>query len=110
MIVASLQVAVGGLQMLSVLGGKLANKKSTVSPENGENGESHVDKDGDDLTTPATTSMSVLGLLSFISGVIMLCVYTSGTHNATIYHSFQAAVYMNVINFAAVSNYFRYSA
>ena len=46
--------------------------------------------------------MGLFGLMSWISGVILLVVYTSNDHDSTIYNSFQTAIYFNLIIFSIV--------
>ena len=98
MIFGSVQIAIGGLQILGAIAGRVMNK-GKVGVE-----ESAVEVDGEEAETASSSSISILGLLSFISGVILICVYTSGDHDITIYRSFQAAIWMDVINFSIVRN------
>ena len=100
---AAAQVAVGSVQILSCLFGKL--KKGKVADEG-------VTGNEDDKTDDASNGgMTILGVLSWIAGIIMLTIYTSaetfGTSlpNASpdgerFYNSFKAAVIMNVTLFA----------
>ena len=46
--------------------------------------------------------MGLFGLMSWISGIILLVVYTSNDHDSTIYNSFQTAIYFNLIIFSIV--------
>ena len=60
------------------------------------------------MSDGANGGMGATGLLSFISGVIMIIVYckagdeTNG-NSLTLYNSFRAAIFMNVTLFAIVN-------
>ena len=56
-----------------------------------------------DADEGAGVGMGVFGIMSWISGVILLVVYTSNDHDSTIYNSFQTAIYFNLIIFSVVS-------
>merc|ERR1712235_209766 len=67
---AAAQVAVGSVQILSCVIGKIKNKNK-VDPE----GKSDVEGTGTD--DASNGGMTVLGVLSWIAGIIMLSIYTS---------------------------------
>ena len=99
---AAAQVAVGSVQILSCLIGKMKGKGNKV-------GEAEADVEGTGTDDASNGGMTVLGVLSWIAGIIMLTIYTSaetfGTSlpNATeerFYNSFAAAVILNIVLFA----------
>jgi len=99
---AAAQVAVGSVQILSCVIGKIKNKKK-VEPE----GKSDVEGTGSD--DASNGGMTVLGVLSWIAGIIMLSIYTSAeTFKTTLpnadslrfFNSFKAAVILNVVLFS----------
>merc|ERR1712131_63756 len=99
---AAAQVAVGSAQILSCVIGKIKNKNK-VDPE----GKSDVEGTGTD--DGSNGGMTVLGVLSWIAGIIMLSIYTSAeTFQTTLpnadsvrfFNSFKAAVILNVVLFS----------
>merc|ERR1712235_103240 len=99
---AAAQVAVGSVQILSCVIGRLKGKGNKV-------GEAEVDVDGTNTDDASNGGMTVLGVLSWIAGIIMLTIYTSAETFGTslpnmtperFYNSFQAAVILNVVLFA----------
>merc|ERR1712131_140642 len=100
---AAAQVAVGSVQILSCIIGKIKNKNKVGSEE----GVSDVDGTGAD--DASNGGMTVLGVLSWIAGIIMLSIYTSVENFETslpnsgslrLYNSFKAAVILNVVLFS----------
>ena len=100
---AAAQVAVGSVQILSCIIGKMKNKNKVGSEE----GVSDVDGTGAD--DASNGGMTVLGVLSWIAGIIMLSIYTSVENFETslpnsgslrFYNSFKAAVILNVVLFS----------
>ena len=75
-----------------------SQKASTESTEDGES-TSEASLDADEY---AGGGMVLFGLMSWISGIILLVVYTSNDHDSTIYNSFQTAIYFNLIIFSIV--------
>ena len=99
---AAAQVAVGSVQILSCLIGKMKGKGSKV-------GDAEADVEGTGTDDASNGGMTVLGVLSWIAGIIMLTIYTSAETfktslpNATqerFYNSFAAAVILNIVLFA----------
>jgi len=97
MCLAATQVAIGSLQILSALIGRIGRKKQ-VSPSAVESSDNEKSDDG------FNGGMSILGILSWISGVITIVVYcklddeTNGD-SETLYNSFRVAVIMNLVLF-----------
>ena len=71
-----------------------SQKASTESTEDGKS-TSEASLDADEY---AGGGMGLFGLMSWISGIILLVVYTSNDHDSTIYNSFQTAIYFNLIS------------
>ena len=99
---AAAQVAVGSVQILSCVIGRLKGNGNKV-------GDAEVDVDGTNTDNASNGGMTVLGVLSWIAGIIMLTIYTSAETFGTslpnmtperFYNSFQAAVILNVVLFA----------
>merc|ERR1712126_750140 len=98
---AAAQVAVGSVQILSCLIGKMKGKSKV--------GDAEADVEGTGTDDASNGGMTVLGVLSWIAGIIMLTIYTSAETFGTslpnmtperFYNSFQAAVILNVVLFA----------
>jgi len=98
---AAAQVAVGSVQILSSLIGRIKGKSKV--------GEAEADVDGTDTSTASNGGVSILGVLSWIAGIIMITIYThaeafgtnlGNTSSIRFYNSFVAAVWMNVVLFA----------
>jgi len=99
---AAAQVAVGSVQILSCVIGRLKGKGSKVS-------DAEAEVDGTNTDDASNGGMTVLGVLSWIAGIIMLTIYTNAENAETglpnadserFYNSFQAAVILNVVLFA----------
>merc|ERR1712131_292144 len=96
---AAAQVAVGAVQILSCVIGRLKGKGSKVS-------DAEADIEGTGTDDASNGGMTVLGVLSWIAGIIMLTIYTSAeTFKTTLpnadslrfFNSFKAAVILNVV-------------
>lgn len=98
---AAAQVAVGSVQILSCLIGKMKGKSKV--------GDAEADVEGTSTDDASNGGMTVLGVLSWIAGIIMLTIYTSAETFGTslpnmtperFYNSFKAAVILNIVLFA----------
>ena len=103
---AAAQVTVGSLQILACLVGRL--KKNKVEPGSSEDGGAKTEVEGTGGDDASNGGMTVLGVLSWIAGIIMLTIYgsaeTFGTglpnmESERFYNSFKAAVILNVVLF-----------
>merc|ERR1711935_357835 len=94
---AAAQVAVGSVQMLSFLVGKLTRKNKVSSVE--------AEADGTEIETASNGSITIFGVLSWIAGIIIITVYCklddeSNGNSEVLFNSFRAAIIMDMTLFA----------
>merc|ERR1711935_580369 len=94
---AAAQVAVGSVQMLSFLVGKLTRKNKVSSVE--------AEVDGTEIETASNGSITIFGVLSWIAGIIIITVYCklddeSNGNSEVLFNSFRAAIIMDMTLFA----------